>query len=126
MNDEDAHVFMSKNRRVTIRVGARIPASLLRLLLDDGDSAGAWTLEDGLARATYAPSMSCNYLAVAHTSRFMLLECQPDMYSEYRLVSVGEAPAPGETITSLLCMGVYTPQHQHQSGQAVCVVVGYS
>ncbi|KAJ2640210.1 hypothetical protein GGF44_002601 [Coemansia sp. RSA 1694] len=56
----------------------------------------------------------------------MLLECQPDTYSEYRLVSVGEAPAPGETITSLLCMGVYTPQHQHQSGQSVCVVVGYS
>ncbi|KAJ2891728.1 hypothetical protein GGI21_005781, partial [Coemansia aciculifera] len=71
--------------------------------------------------------MSGSYLAVAHASRFMLLECQPDVYSEYRLVSVGEAPALGEAITSLLCIGVYMPhQQQHRPSQSLCVVVGYS
>ncbi|KAJ2742680.1 hypothetical protein GGI20_004299, partial [Coemansia sp. BCRC 34301] len=132
MSGDDVRAFTSKNQRVTIRMGARIPASLLRLLFDDSDTAGMWPFEDGLARATYAPSMGGNYLAVAHASRFMLLECRPDVYSEYRLVSVGEAPAPGETITSLLCIDVYMPQqqhqhqHQHQLSQSPCVVVGYS
>ncbi|KAJ2046743.1 hypothetical protein GGI08_006448 [Coemansia sp. S2] len=129
--DSDARIFTSKNERVTVKVCAQIPTSLLRLLFEDsdlGDSAGSWPFEDGLARTIYAPSISGTYLAVAHTTRFMLLECQQDTYSKYRLVSVGEAPVSGETITSLLCMDVYTPQHQQQkqASRSLCVVVGYS
>ncbi|KAJ2754273.1 hypothetical protein GGI19_002536, partial [Coemansia pectinata] len=133
-SDGDARIFTSKNDRVSVRVGAQIPTALLRLLFEDsdlGDSSGSRSFADGLARTIYAPSIGGTYLAVAHTTRFMLLECQQDTCSKYRLVSVGEAPVSGETITSLLCVDVYTPQLQQQQKQqqvsrSLCVVVGYS
>ncbi|KAJ1813513.1 hypothetical protein LPJ60_006308 [Coemansia sp. RSA 2675] len=136
--DGDARLFTSKNERATVKVCAQIPATLLRLLFEDSDvgsSSEPWPFEDGLARTTYAPSISGTYLAVAHATRFMLLECQHDTCSKYRLVSVGEAPVSGETITSLLCMDIYLPQQQQQNlkqqqqqqaSRSLCVVAGYS
>ncbi|KAJ1994319.1 hypothetical protein GGI04_005876, partial [Coemansia thaxteri] len=132
---DDRRAYVSKNQQLAVAVTAQIPGALLRLLLDSnsdkGGTTGVCPYGDELARALYAPSMCGRYLAVAHAARFMLLERPEDSGSEYRLVSVGEASAPDETITALLCMGVFVPQQpqrqQHQQrSQSLCVVVGYS
>ncbi|KAJ2333565.1 hypothetical protein GGH92_008572, partial [Coemansia sp. RSA 2673] len=127
---DDRRAYVSKNQQLAVAVTAQIPGALLRLLLDSnsdkGGTTGVCPYGDELARALYAPSMCGRYLAVAHAARFMLLERPEDSGSEYRLVSVGEASAPDETITALLCMGVFVPQQplrqQHQQrSQSLCV-----
>ncbi|KAJ1897977.1 hypothetical protein LPJ66_003034 [Kickxella alabastrina] len=114
---------------------------------DDGDDSSATTTTTNtsytdtflspnhlfkreLARSIYALSMDGSHLAVAHDDRYMLLERpEDDAPLNYRLVSVGsDAAFPGESVTSLYCMSVYTPHgHQKQGrGQSLCVAVGYS
>ncbi|KAJ2720254.1 hypothetical protein GGI07_004726 [Coemansia sp. Benny D115] len=86
-----------------------------------------------LARSLYALSTSGSHLAVAHSDRYMLLERPEEgasINSNYRLVSVGtDASLPGESVTAIHCMNVYTPQSGQKAavrGASLCMVVGYS
>ncbi|KAJ2769701.1 hypothetical protein IWQ56_002446 [Coemansia nantahalensis] len=133
----------SKNGRLQVAVVAQIPEALLRLLFGEQDSEAPGSTDAAhaeryrllLQNALSAVSMDGRHLALAYAERFMLLEQPDDASASYRLVSVGsEAASPGESVTALYCLDIYTPSlragPQQRSGkvdgQSLCVAVGYS
>ncbi|KAI8321669.1 hypothetical protein GQ54DRAFT_297860 [Martensiomyces pterosporus] len=149
-SSKQADLFASKNGKLSVRVNASVPATLLNVLLgetahDDDDNTGSHFskgTERGLSRALYASSIGGSYLAVSYAGRFMLLEAPERLETsgELRLVSIGcEAASPGETITAICCLSIYSSHSRHYSqsreaklqGQrgddkSLCVAVGYS